>query len=206
MGVLPEDIGFSKPDEIDLLRKEYFFDALKKHETRHIQQSWNINWDVRFFAKVAIALASVFVGDPFFETTYCHDLNKALWDIDNQGKNLVRGSPFLSQPDEKLKKFISEEDAVVLVLQQIRGDLIFSLSISNSLTSTVVFAENIKDNEIIGDGLVYVFYPPLQECIELTFPEFLAHKSGGLENLEMKKAQSSKGRFDQINLLPIKQI
>lgn len=202
-GADPKDIGFSELDNIDLQRKEYFFNAFKIQPTRSIRQVWNINWDIRFFAKTAIALASIFVGELFFKTEYFHNLNKALWDVANKEKELIKGQAFLSEPDDVLKQFLSEKEAVVLVLQQIGGNLSFTLSISDALTSTILAAENIEYNEAIGDGLVYVFYPPLKKCIELTFPEFLAHKLGVIENLELKNMHSFKDRYDQVTLLPI---
>lgn len=202
-GADPKNIGFSEPNDMDLLRKEYFRDVFKRQEMRHIQQAWNIKWDVRFLAKTAIALASVFVGESVFETQYFRNLNKALWDVDNKENGLIKGKAFLNEPDDVLKKFLSEKDAVVLTLQQIRGNLSFSLSISDALTSTVLVAENIEYNEAIGEGLVYIFYPPLQKCIELTFPEFLAYKLGEHENLEIQSIQSLGNKYDQVTLLPV---
>jgi len=195
-GADPKTIGFDDPDELDLERIDFFNELCSRGETRKCQLRFYLKSDLRFMAKLSIGIAYVIFGRKVLETSYMKELSKALWYKEGEDTTpRIKGtSAFYGRPDDFLKEFFGEKNAVTITIIPSGEGVVINLNISNALNWTVKCAgyDDLDEEDIkpIIEGLVIILFKPLQKGIQLTLPQFAAHKTGTSPNVALTEITS----------------
>lgn len=191
----PAEIGFKSPDNIDLLRIDFFRENCTNAEPRKVQIPMYMHFDFRFLAKLGLGVAYSLFGRKALETAYAKNLYKALWYRQGQEVPSINGASVLGgQINPQFTKLVGIKNAVTLFIMPSKDGIAVNLNINGQLNWTVMCAsyENIgkKDKEKIKDGIVIILYRYLQRGIVLTFPEYIAHKINSSPNTELLEIAS----------------
>lgn len=189
-------IGFSDPDNLDRLRIEFLRAESQKGPVRSVSIPMNVNFDYRFMSKLALGVGYAVAGDRLIKSSYYHDLKKGLWYKDGEAEPQIRGAGIFSDSQinkEAFKKLIGMNYAVTICISAMSAGISLTLALGVNHAWTILCAPR----EVINDallqkyryGMVLVIYPFLSECIELTLPEFIAHKLGNLSDYKLAAAE-----------------
>ncbi|WP_235261396.1 hypothetical protein [Candidatus Francisella endociliophora] len=200
------DIGFSEPDNLDLMRIKYFNNMCSNGQKRENKFSMYLRHDIRFMAKLAIGLGHVLFGDDFNNSEYTNELHKALWFREGDREPAIVGQSNLGQDNDFLKRECGVSNGVTLTIIPSFKYLTLNLNISRKMNWTIGIAEidNIKDH-IQGDlehGICIILFKSLEKGLSLTLPELIAHNSGNIINLELaevdKISRNNEGYFAKL--------
>jgi len=188
------DIGFSSPDDLDIQRIAFFKSASSvNYGVHHNQISFNLTFDLRFMAKLALGLSYCLFGDSTFNSKYTEELRKALW---HQGDfsepsscnnfPMLQGSSTFGHNMLGLPEHLLEKYAVTLIFTSTPLGVAFHLSLGHSNSWTILCASSdcLSENDMkqIGDGLVVILYKSLQKGISISLTEYISYKLGHSEH------------------------
>lgn len=184
------NIGFSEElDDIDQARIDYFNQVRSQTLTDTSEISFYTRFDLRFLAKIAVGIAYAVFGEKILYTEYMKELRNALWFKEGNEIPAVKSSPAFSENgDDTL--ILGEKHAVTITVKSSKEGVRVNLNIGMQLNWIVKCAdmndltqEDINNN--LGDGICLVLFEPLKKCVSLTYPEFLAHKTGDQPHPEL---------------------
>jgi hypothetical protein len=189
----PSEIGFKKPDDLDVLRIDYFL----KHtcdvkQERQNKLSFYTLFDLRFLAKLGIGIAYSLFGEKALETQYAEELYKALNYREDQ-KNMpdIIGSSIMHGNNKKFSELAGIENAVTILIFAFPEGVLVNLNIGASLNWSVMCAspENLRETEIskFRDGEVIILFKQLQKGITLSFSDFILHNAGKKSHIELSE-------------------
>lgn len=203
-GANPEDIGFEVPDELDERRIEFFNGSCLTSQTRHNQLAIYTLFDFRFLAKLGLGVAYSLFGANALKTAYAEELYKALWYRNGDSQPQINATSAIAHGnDPQFSKLTGEENAVTITILPSSEGIAVNLNLGASLNWVVKCAslEGLTAEEIapLKDGRVIVLYRQLQLGIDMTLPEYLAHKYGSHPHPELTqisaKSASSRDYF-----------
>ena len=191
----PISIGFSAPDAVDSERIAFFLNESSNGKEQKCHLLMNAAYDQRFMAKLAIGIAHCLFGNSIASTSYMHELFKGLWYRDGDPTPKVRGSSALSVSGGDLKEICGIKHAATISVLRSSEKIVINLNINQQLNWVVQCADSreIPEEELqfLGDeGWCIVLFKPVGKCIELSFAEFLAHKTGDIVNEELSTVEA----------------
>jgi len=182
-GVDPASFGFTQPDDLDTVRKEFFLANTEGEQMRKMQVKVNQRFDQRFLCKLAIGVAFCLFGHKVLDSTYGKELHKGLWYREGNDKPEVRGSTYFS--DNVVPHFnnlVGFPNAVTLMLLSTPDGVSLNLNINSKLNWSILCASNetltTDDVAKIGDGQILLLVRALKTGIYLDLPFYIACKYG----------------------------
>ena len=192
------DIGFSKPDDLDSKRIEFFKKKCSNSQTQNNRLSLYIRHDVRFMAKLAIGLGNILFGENFNNLDYTKELHKALWFKEGDPEPKINGKGNLTQSNDFIKKQSGVSNGVTLLIMPIGDYVTLNLNISRTMNWVIGIAQinDVKDliDSKLKQGLCVVLYKSINKGVTLSFPELIAHNSGNMLNPELTKIEALSGK------------
>ena len=190
-------IGFSEPDELDRQRINFLREETQKTPVRNVSIPMNLHFDYRFMSKLALGVGYAIFGDKLLQSNYYKELQRGLWYRDGEPTPEIRGTAALGQSQiaisETFKKFTGMIHAVTLIISVVPEGAVLTLTLGSSHVWNVLCAtrELVTDDFVLefGDGKVFVIYPFLSECIELTLAGLLGHKLGAHVDPKLASAE-----------------
>lgn len=200
-GANPENIGFTKPDELDLQRISYFRSLGESgNADRKISLGMNVTFDHRFMAKLGLGVGYVLFGNSFLSTPYCKELRNGLWHHDDQQPTPeIKGSPTLGgEKDPLFLKFSGIENAVTLTLLPTPEGVALNLNIGAQHSASILCAEPALMTQSnwaeISEGKVIILFPHLRRCITMSLPQFVSHHLGHYRHDDLIAANNDSRR------------
>lgn len=192
VGGNPADIGFEVPDELDELRIEFFKAACLASQTRENRLSIYTLFDFRFLAKLGIGISYSLFGAKALQTIYAEELYRALWSRDEDSSISINATtPFTFENDQYFSQQTGENNAVTITILPSPEGIAVCINIGAALNWVVKCAslESLTTEDIapLKGGRVIVLYRQLQRGIDITLPEYLAHKCGSHPHGELTK-------------------
>lgn len=182
-GADPRGIGFVEPDGLDIQRIEYFKKQCSAGSIRNNSLSMYVRFDVRFLAKVAIGMSYCLFGYKVLDSVYGKELHKALWYREGDEVPLVRANSMLNgQTDPPFNGIVGHPYAVTVLVLPSNEGISINLNIGTYLNWTVmsVSRETLDQDDFarVKDGFIIILFKSLQKGFHLTWPRYLAHKTG----------------------------
>lgn len=194
-GADPTDIGFVDADPLDQVRIEFLrkSDALENSKT---SLSLNVEYDLRFLAKIARGLSFCLFGEKTLQGGYANELKKALWHRDGTDIPEIFGkSTFASMEDKKFVEAIGSEHAVVIVLTNVPEGIGININLGTRHTATIMCAESTvleqKDRDYVGLGKAVVLYPFKKKAFIMPLLDYIGFKTNHRGNSEWSEIESS---------------
>lgn len=200
-GADPASIGFERPDELDLLRAEFFLESTKDGRKQEMKITVVPDFDFRFMCKLAIGVAFCLFGPKILASDFGKELGRGLWYRKGDGEPKILGSGlFASHRDQDFYRLVGFPNAVVVVLLNTPSGIAINLNISEQLNWTILCAPteilSAEDLAKVGDGKVLLFVRALKVGAYLELPSYLACKLGSSEppelNAVLERSQRAK--------------
>lgn len=173
--------GFDLPIATDVANVEAIHAAIHSRSL-HGQLQINMKFDLRFICKMALAVGYSLFGDAYLSTAEAAAARIGLWPnpLIHSG---VRGSSTLFN-DSQLAKISGYEGAVVILVIRTGGAYMMAMTVNRSLPFVVALCSDTLNSKFIDPELGYslLLFPQLQQCVETTMTEFLAHVLGNTSN------------------------
>jgi hypothetical protein len=187
-------IGFSEPDELDAIRCKYFIQQSEGGISQEISLPININFDIRFMSKLALGISYVFFGEKILRSAYTRELRNGLWWIEGNTPNINGATLYSKERDKELNSLTGLPGAIVLIIQRIDDAIALTLNIDSQHTWPIKCADikdlDESDLDKIGPGVALIVFKQLRQCIEISLPDFYAHKSGVMPNKKIDEIYS----------------
>jgi hypothetical protein len=193
-GENPETIGFSEPDSIDQERISFLSQIASNGKEQKNKLSMNASYDQRFLAKLAIGVSHCLFGNSIKSSSYMDELFKALWFRDGDPIPKVLGSSALTEGNEAAKEFFGIEHGVTITVLRVSESIVINLNIGKKLNWSIKCAKvedlTSQDMDILGEeGLCIILYKSLGKGFEMSFADFLAHKTGDISNSQIASVE-----------------
>jgi|GEM_PF-492831 len=196
-GIELKQFGFSKPDKLDQKRIAKLTQPFSDEWSFKIRQSMNMDFDVRFMAKLARGVAFCLFGNKALTGDYANEISKGIAYQPGSPPPEMLGSGILNQLnlDIKYVRLIGHPTGVTLALIQASEGIVLNLNIAGRFNSTILCAEDAiltpEDRLKISEGVIFVMFRPLQKTIELSLPTYIAHKINAHTNLELASIEKA---------------
>lgn len=186
----PEEIGFLRPDELDVERIDFFkSQSSVTNGDMSVRLALNVDFDRRFLAKLGLGVGCCLFGKKILDTEYGKELRRGLWlkdsiiGAEDGALPLVRGaSVWASKADDKFSNLVGEEYAVSLVIVPAGDGVAVNINIGQRMSGIVMCAAfsdlDAADLDCIREGRVILIYKYLRTSVSLTFPEYISYKTG----------------------------
>jgi hypothetical protein len=142
----------------------------------------NTGFDLRFICKMALAVGFSLFGQPYLATSGAGEARIGLWPNPSTPPN-VRGSPtFLNHA--QFAQVGGYEGAIVILVLRTGGSYVLAMTVDRGLPFVVELCPDTLSSRFIDPALGYslVLFPHLQQCVELSMPDQLAHMLGEASN------------------------
>lgn len=189
--------------ENEIIKRIWDFKANNSFQKGEL--SIQLTFELRFLAKVALAIGANIFGNDYLGLPYALELKKALWtkkpkDFDQIN---ILGAGFFGKRDEHLNGILGWEGAIVIHIQAVGKFLGLTLNIygshSLSIAITNELDRNEKDYSRLYEGEIYIAIPILNIVKgAIPLPQYIAHKQHNdyvhpeLKQLELLKRDISK--------------
>lgn len=191
----PSQIGFSEPDDLDETRIEFFQNQINKGEMLHNEVPFNLAFDQRFMAKLALGIAHSLFGDSIKDTTYTAELIKGLWHRTGDPVPEILGKSELDGGDPQLLNNLGIPCGVVISVMPIDDSISIILNINQKMHWVVKCAQKSDLSEddlkaIHDHGITVVLFDSIGKGITLPLVDFLAHQTGDIPNPEISQIEA----------------
>lgn len=173
--------GFDLPTTMDDSNVQAIHAAIQSGSI-HAQLQMNPKFDLRFICKMALAVGFSLFGNPYLSTAEAIEARNGLWPNPVNPPS-VRGSPtFFNNP--QLAKVAGYEGAVVILVIRTGGAYVMAMTVDRGLPFVVELCPDTLSSKLIDPALGYslVLFPQLQQCVELSVADLLAHALGNASN------------------------
>ena len=189
-------VGISPlPAELEA-EKAMLFDSLAKKEKQHSQLKIQIGFEERFMAKLARGIGYKLFGEAGLDSTVGKRNLAAMWEKDHAKRAaLLAGTPLFGATAHDLQG-MTAIDGAYTVLIMVTGDRCI---MAVSLPSGRMFSILLVDEPALWagpeftdyrHGVIHVIAPQIDTFIgPMWLPDFLAHKTGDIENTELAKLE-----------------
>lgn len=152
------------------------------------QASFNLRFDQRFLAKMALGVGYSLFGEPYLDTDIAKEARKTCWPKDGKPGQTRGSTTFKMLENPLLPKLIGYPGAVVFVMMITGSSYILSASIDQAIPFVVELAPSTLSSNFISreDGYTLVLFPSLGKAIEMTLTELIAHSSGTQKHPELE--------------------
>jgi len=195
-GTDPATIGFCEPDSLDAKRLSAFWAILETGDSIRNEIPLHLNYDMRFLAKIARGIAFCIFGDQALDGPYAREIFKGIWynfDAPNAEPPGMRGASVFGKTDA-IPEIFGHPHAVSLTFLRTPDGLALTFMAGSKaggaiLCSDISVADSSDSGPLCKDGWVILIFKPLAKCIEMSIPEFHAHKTGKQLNGQLKDAE-----------------
>ncbi|WP_274063376.1 HNH endonuclease [Vibrio parahaemolyticus] len=198
-GADPKSIGFTDATELDKERIDYFHENCSNGQERSNRVSINLDFDVRFLAKLAIGVAYVYFGKSALQGAEAEELYKALWLKPDAPKPKIKGVSLHNQSDTFLKEQCGIHYGTTISLLPTSGCVALNLNINRKLNWIINCADfkQLEQSQIdsLGLGKCFVLIKPLSKVVELKLEELLAFNEGGSNIEELNVIQERVNQY-----------
>ncbi len=193
------NIGFSKPDDLDIERIEYFKKNCGDGQERKNKLSMYVNYDIRFMAKLAIGLNYVLFGNSIKDTGYSRKLHEALWFKEGDSELEIYGQSDFHEQDYFFKEQCGVSNGVTITMLRVSMSVAIILNINRRM-SWVIKCANITDvNSLMVDelseGVSIVLFKTLGKGFKLKLFELISHNQGISINPELYEIEKKSGLY-----------
>lgn len=156
------------------------------------------DYDFRFMAKLGIGIAYSLFGRRALDTPYAEELYKGLWHRPEEEFADVRGATdLMKMHDSNFTKIMGDPYAVTLAILPVPDGVAINLNVGESKNWVIkcASADNLTSDDfaLLGVGRVVVLYRQLQRGVELSMPEYIAHKLGNHPHRDLTEFSSKLG-------------
>ena len=192
-GIDLQNIGFSKPDTLDVERIEYFKKRCGNGQPPKIRLSMYLHYDVRFMAKLAIGLSHVLLDDKAGNSDYSEELHKALWFKEGDPEPAIEWQRNLGQQNTFLKEQVGISHGVTVTILPVSTGVAVNVNLNRRMNWLIHCArlDNIKNfmTDDLLHGLCVVLFKTLNKGITLSLLELLAHNQGCSTHPELERIE-----------------
>ena len=187
-------LGFVPANKTDEQRLKVLLDthSIEKPNAR-IKASMNINSDYRFIAKLALGISHALFKNAVDKPNYLKELHKALWHRNEEAIPKMRGMSSKFQQNTDLEKYLGIPNATTLSIISYPEGVVLHLNINQNRSWSVLCCESsvLTESQLIeyADGRSYVIFKVIQECIQLSIPDLIAHNLGKSLHKQLKEIQ-----------------
>jgi hypothetical protein len=158
----------------------------------------NVNFDVRFISKLALAIGYSLFGDAYLSTSLAQEARKGCWPKEDDMPQ-VRGSSSLAHPgDPKFAQIVGYPGAVALMVM--RSDSWYALTVT--IDQRVPFIVQLAPTTLTSrwfdpeSGYVLLLFPQLRKMLEISLIDMVVHITGikhhpGLEEIDAKRRDAN---------------
>lgn len=187
------EIDFSEADDLDLKRIAYFNNMCSGGQTREIQVSTYVRYDVRYMAKLAIGIGHVLFGKTFDDSRHARELHKALWYREGDPGPDIPGQTALGHTNDLLTSTCGFNNSVTLTVMPSEQHLALNLNLSRKMNWNIAIAEmeDIRDlmGEDIRDGMCVILFKTLGKSISISLPELINHNQNLVTHQDLAEVQ-----------------
>lgn len=151
----------------------------------HAQLHMNAKFDLRFICKMALAVGFSLFGHPYLATAEAAAARSGLWPNPSTQPN-VRGTSTIHS-NSQLAKVAGYDGAIVILVIQTGGAYVMAMTVDRGLPFVVELCPGTLRSGRIDPALGYslMLFPQLQQCVELSVPDLLAHVLGHASNASL---------------------
>ena len=206
-GADPKSMGFTEPDACDAERSEFFLNHCANIRSRDMQVSMNVQYDVRFLAKLAIGMMYCVFGEHLLKTEYADELYKALvMRSDDVMPDIRYVNSLTMGKDPNFNRLMGNEGCVTVALLPSPEGFNIVLNLDASMSWMIKSADMATLTEpdlvSIGQGRVIVLARHMQKSVELPFVDYIAHKTGSNANPNLRNIESRVQQLKQCDAEP----
>ncbi|WP_205230416.1 HNH endonuclease [Azospira oryzae] len=195
--------GFDLPTEderhtVDVLRRLLASGKVAGH------YALNINFDLRFISKIALAVGYSLFGEQYLATQAAKELRKGVWPAEGETPEIM-GAPSLSHPSDPLfTQFAGYPGAVALTVIRTGQSYGLTITIDQRLPFAVELAPATLESKLIDPhaGYMLLLFPQLGKAIELSMADRIIHENGSRPHPELEeidaKLLASRAFFAQL--------
>lgn len=179
MGLAPGNPfpGFDLPTPTDIINVEIIRNAMRAGSI-HGQLQFNLKFDQRFICKMALAIGFSLFGESYLGTKEAKEARVGLWP---DPKKLPKLRVFTAVDAFSSKRQLPVyEGAIIILVTKAKQSYFMSLSISREVQFTVELCSDTLSSKFVSPDLGYalILFPQLQQCVESTMHDLLAHLLG----------------------------
>jgi len=147
----------------------------------------NAGFDHRFVCKLALGVGYGLFGDPFLRETTTAELRRGLWPRKETPSPGVRGVSTLAPQSNSLARLICYPGTVVLLVMHAGKDWSLTLVVDQNSLFTVAIGPTSMTGSGVNpeEGYALVLVPYLDQVIELTAADLIAHRQGALQHPDL---------------------
>ncbi|RXZ38158.1 HNH endonuclease [Oxalobacteraceae bacterium CAVE-383] len=181
-------IGFSKADPLDEERIKFLLDKCVQGPDIHISLGMNVDFDLRFVAKLAIGICHCLFGTESISKAYLNELHKTLWHTPDKEFPQINGrTAFGNGLDQKFSELVGLEGAIVLLITKVGDGTALNLNLGPRLNWTIKIAEHEDNFPGVQDRAIVIF-KSIGKSIQMPIHEFFAFKIGQKIHPELQAA------------------
>lgn len=179
------DVIGRRPNQSDEKLISNFIEVYgESNQVVNVSTSIDLGYSQRFLAKIALGVGHSLCGEDFIESKYAISMREFLREKD--GKKREKLGILLDNVWNKNDRFITEmfrwEGGIVISIIPASELLVLQMNIfgiNHSIVMSNLKTVTAKAIEKIGQGVVYILVPQLNECIgPIKQHEYYLHKSG----------------------------
>ncbi|MCW0386284.1 hypothetical protein NB722_000823 [Xanthomonas sacchari] len=188
--VNPEQLGFDAPSPEELSNADAIRNAIASGPIR-INFVTNKGFDQRFICKLALGVGYSLFSEEFLENGIAVEASKGVWPPQDGTKPKIRGTPTLLSGDFPFNEMLAYPGAISIAVLCAKIKWIMSVSISGKIPFFIelgpssMFSTHVNRDE----GYILLLLPYLEQCIQLTAAELIAHKSGEMRHPELEEIE-----------------
>jgi len=144
----------------------------------------NMDFDVRFLAKLARGIGFCMFGDQALSGNLAKELYKSIWHQKDDPTPRIPGAHIMGSlgADKKFVRLCGHPHGIVLTLLQAPEGIVLNINIAGKLIATTLCMDKSmltdENRQLIGDGIAFVLFRHLQTALEIPLSLFIAHRSG----------------------------
>lgn len=179
--------GFVIPDLVEAAALEAIRAQLNSG-TMHARGGMALQFDHRFICKLALGIGYGLFGEAFLQEPNTQNLRRGLWPRRDEPKPNVRGTATFASEDPAIAKITHYPGAVVLWVCRSGDHWSLTLTLDPALTFTVAMALGTLSSDDLDSNEAYalVLVPYLEQAIEMTGAEMIAHRLGSVPHPQLE--------------------
>lgn len=151
----------------------------------HTRLQMNTKFDLRFICKMALAVGFSLFGHAYLASAEAAAARSGLWPNPSMQPKVRGSSTFLNDP--QLAQVAGYEGAVVILVIRTGGAYVMAMTVDRGLPFVVELCPDTLSSGYLDPALGYslVLFPQLQQCVEISMADLLAHVLGHASNVAL---------------------
>lgn len=163
-------------------------------KVHNFEFSIGIKYGDRFLSKLGLGIGCALLSEDFIKSDSADALRRFMWSKDSKEREklYVDGSSFANKKLDSLKNMLIVSNGHLVALIVLSNSLYMFTSFYENQSAIILISSDPKhwENEIKGEGIVYIISPGLQKYIgPKSLVDFIAHKIDSYIDEDLKEIE-----------------